>query len=170
MKVSTHQSISNNNPIKVISSIFGKLTDREVILCKDIDIDEFIYTFSSGFNVKPSTERYNEVDIAELSLKFLSFDTSIDVNSLGKNNLPIEDNTMSQFGYKAEFSTFAGGAGVATMAILILRTYIHFIKDENGKVKFEIKIKPISDKDISQLILVAKELVSKLITNKNNVE
>jgi hypothetical protein len=157
--------LNNHDAIKLLSIVFNQKVITTAAAYDDDTMLEFINEFVDSFKINATNANVSEGEIAKSALQLLSMDN--EVLTVIHDTIDKEKPSLPNFGYKADFGTFAGGIGVISMALVILRTYVNFTKDTDGKTIFEIKIIPLGDKQIEEFLKIAKDLMSNIITTKD---
>ncbi len=157
--------LNDEEAIKLLSIVYNKNTSVLKSSHDNEDMLEFAKEFMELFEIKQNDLRITEGEIAKSMLHLLMID--IESSKIISDNIVKEKHIFDSFGYASNFGTFSGGIGVITMSLVLLRTYISFSKDKDGKTTFEIKIKPLGDKQINKFIDIAKHLMSNIIETKD---
>ncbi len=159
-------SLNDHAAIKLLSIVY---TQKTILNTSPYEYDtllEFIKDFVDFFKINATNVSISEGEIAKSVLQLLSMDDEIAL--IIHKNINEEKPSLLSYSYGADFGTFAGGIGIISIALVVLRTYIKFTKNVDGTTKFEMTIKPLSDKQVSEFLQIAKNLASNIIKTEDS--
>ena len=158
--------LKDEEAIKLLSLIYSQHPSTEKASYDHDAMLAFVSEFMDAFEIQPKDSNMAEGEIAKYVLRLLMMDNKVII--MLNENLKKEQSTLKNFGYSADFGTYAGGIGVIAMALMLLRTYIKFTKDKNGKTTFEIRINPLGDKQMETFLNISKNLISNIVKTKDS--